>query len=450
MSSENLPRCKFEDTPCFESAVAQSVRILKDGNRKINLIPLEPLHITAINIDTGSGNFRLKLDMRECDISGFTGVQNLKISAKSDSKLHWAVTGNIPKVDISGKYKADGQVLVLPVQGEGDARITLYDVDILLTIKEEDKRTERKGKSYMKLDQFGVKFEPKRVSMHFDNLFNGDKVLGDNLNMFINENWPELFKEIRPALEESLAQIFLEITNRVFNKVPADEVYLSENLPRCKFEDTPCFENAVEQSVRILKDGNRKINLIPLEPLHVNAINIDTGAGNFRLQLDLKDCDISGFTGVQNLRITAKSDNRLHWEVTGHVPKIEVKGKYKADGRVLVLPVQGEGDALITLYDLDIFLIIKEEDKRTERKGKAYMHLDTFDVKFTPKRVTMNFENLFNGDKVLGDNLNMFINENWPEVFKEVQPALEESLAQIFLEITNRVFDKVPAEEIYL
>lgn len=49
------------------------------GNRKINLIPLEPLHVTAINIDTGSGNFRLKLDLKECDFTGFTTIENIKI-----------------------------------------------------------------------------------------------------------------------------------------------------------------------------------------------------------------------------------------------------------------------------------------------------------------------------------------------------------------------------------
>lgn len=30
----------------------------------------------------------------------------------------------------------------------------------------------------------------------------------------------------------------------------------AENLPRCKFEDTPCFVDAIEKSVRLLKDGN--------------------------------------------------------------------------------------------------------------------------------------------------------------------------------------------------
>uniref|UniRef100_A0A6M2DWZ1 Putative hemolymph juvenile hormone binding protein n=1 Tax=Xenopsylla cheopis TaxID=163159 RepID=A0A6M2DWZ1_XENCH len=224
---ETLPRCKFEDTPCFADAVEKSVKILKEGNRKINLIPLEPLHVTAINIDTGSGNFRLKLDLKECDFTGFTTIENIKIETKSDSQLHWILTGHVPKIEVKGKYKADGQVLVLPVQGDGDASIVLYDVDIRLTIKETSQRSERKGKSYMQLDQFDVKFTPKRVTMHFDNLFNGDKVLGDNLNNFINENWPEIFKEVQPALEDSLAQIFLEITNRVFNKVPTEEVFIN-------------------------------------------------------------------------------------------------------------------------------------------------------------------------------------------------------------------------------
>ncbi|XP_026480098.1 protein takeout-like [Ctenocephalides felis] len=240
-----IPRCKFQDTNCLESAIQRSVRLLKDGDRKLNLNALEPLHVTAINIDTGAGNFRLKLDLMELDITGFSTIENVKIQSKGDDQLSWVLTGHVPKVEVKGKYKADGQVLVLPVQGDGDANISLLSsfvrshictqnrllngsqtILILPIIKETDQRPQRKGKAYMQLNQFDVKFNAKRVTMHFDNLFNGDKVLGDNLNNFINENWQEIFKEVQPALEDSLAQIFLEITNRFFNKVPFDEVYL--------------------------------------------------------------------------------------------------------------------------------------------------------------------------------------------------------------------------------
>lgn len=49
----------------------------------------------------------------------------------------------------------------------------------------------------------------------------------------------------------------------------------------------------------------------------------------------------------------------MHWILTGHLPKIEAKGKYKADGQVLILPVQGDGDGTIVLRkNIQMLLVI--------------------------------------------------------------------------------------------
>lgn len=41
---------------------------------------------------------------------------------------------------------------------------------------------ERKGKTYMKVSDFTVTMDPEKVVFKFDNLFNGEKELGDNIN----------------------------------------------------------------------------------------------------------------------------------------------------------------------------------------------------------------------------------------------------------------------------
>lgn len=49
---------------------------------------------------------------------------------------------------------------------------------------------------------------------------------GDNMNVFLNENWEDILKELQPGFEDSLSQAFLEISNRVFTKVPFDQIFL--------------------------------------------------------------------------------------------------------------------------------------------------------------------------------------------------------------------------------
>lgn len=80
------------------------------------------------------------------------------------------------------------------------------------------------------------------------------------------------------------------------------------------------------------------------------------------------------------------------------VPKITITGKYKIDGRVLVLPIQGEGDAHLIFDNAD--LIVKYKPKVIEKNGKKYVQTEKFQLDFDTTQLHINLENLFNGDKV--------------------------------------------------
>lgn len=61
----------------------------------------------------------------------------------------------------------------------------------------------------------------------------------------------------------------------------------------------------------------------------------------------------------------------------------------------------------------------------------------------------MNRTNLFNGDKLLGDTTNQFLNENWRDIFNELQPAMINAVDVMNLSVAKPVFDKVPYSELY-
>jgi len=65
-----------------------------------------------------------------------------------------------------------------------------------------------------------------RFSLYLTNLFNGDKALGDNMNLFINENWRDILKELKPSIQDTISQILQNIINRIFAKIPYDDIFL--------------------------------------------------------------------------------------------------------------------------------------------------------------------------------------------------------------------------------
>lgn len=61
--------------------------------------------------------------------------------------------------------------------------------------------------------------------MHMDNLFNGDKLLGDTTNQFLDENWQVLVTELKPLMLKAIDDASVDIVKPVFDKIPYAELY---------------------------------------------------------------------------------------------------------------------------------------------------------------------------------------------------------------------------------
>lgn len=89
---------------------------------------------------------------------------------------------------------------------------------------------ERNGKSYIVIssNKFKLTFDTTRMYLSLENLFNGNKALGDNMNMFLNENWQVILQELKPAVRETLAQILSSTISSIFDKLSYDDIFLEE------------------------------------------------------------------------------------------------------------------------------------------------------------------------------------------------------------------------------
>lgn len=127
-------------------------------------------------------------------------------------------------VTLEGDYKINGRVLILPIQGVGKSVLSFDNVEIV--IKYKPRVIVKNGKEYIQTEKFKLEFDTAKFSLHFTNLFNGDKALGDNMNTFLNENWRDILTELKPSITSALEQILEAIINRIFAKVPYKELYL--------------------------------------------------------------------------------------------------------------------------------------------------------------------------------------------------------------------------------
>lgn len=71
------------------------------------------------------------------------------------------------------------------------------------------------------------------------------------------------------------------------------------------------------------------------------------------------------------------------------------------------------------------------------------------DIKITVKKGKLDFDDLFGGDKVLGDIINQTINQNFDVFSMELIPLVEKSLSRIFKQTANKILERFTMEQLF-
>ncbi|KAJ8673670.1 hypothetical protein QAD02_004932 [Eretmocerus hayati] len=222
--SSYLKICHRSD-PNLNECIRQSVNEIKpylsDGIPELDVPPCEPLHLSEIEISQATGPVAIRSIYHNIKIWGGTDfvLKSIKIDIDKDRirlKLF------IPRLEMQSEYKMDGKILMLPILGEGDAFGNFTDIDVMATIQGERYKNKNSGKLHFRVTEFLCDFELGYASIYLDNLFNGDEVLADAMNLFLNDNWRAVAEEMKPGLEVSMSKLFKNFSNKFYSKYPID------------------------------------------------------------------------------------------------------------------------------------------------------------------------------------------------------------------------------------
>ncbi|XP_017052726.1 protein takeout isoform X2 [Drosophila ficusphila] len=234
--------------------------------------------------------------------------------------------------------------------------------------------------------------------------------------------------------------------------VPGHASDLPSGIEKCAITDEQCLVNGVNYVLRnYAQSGIKQLGLIPLDPLHIKKFKIARNPHSpVNIDLSFHEVDLLGLQQAVAKRVSGfKSDLGHPIELVMSVPEIVVKGPYSVDGRVLILPITGKGNAEIKLMKTKVRALIKF---RRVSKGDHQTFAEVVDIKvdIDPAHVTYHLENLFNGQKDLSENMHVLINENWQDIFTELKPGIGEAFALIAKAVLDRIFGKLPLEQLFL
>lgn len=207
-----------------------------------------------------------------------------------------------------------------------------------------------------------------------------------------------------------------------------------------------CIVTRIRFAMPYLVPGYPKYRLPVLDPLEVTSIEVDSGSRHVGMSMKLSRTQIHGLRTADFYQSNIDIPNR-HWELLFSNPRLEVLGDYKMDGKVLILPITGEGPGNITLTDVSGHYTMDWE--YYQKNNKQYTRITSSSMGFKVGKAYFNFRNLFNGDKTLGAQMNNFLNENWSEVIKEFGPAVGDAFNQVFRRLIQNGFDMAPFDAFF-
>ncbi|XP_023026830.1 protein takeout [Leptinotarsa decemlineata] len=212
-----LTPCKRDD-PKLDDCALQNGKLglpyILKGDKKYGIPNFYPLKINEITMET-AGNLKIKL--KDVEVHGLENAELQRVKIDTKAKKFY-VDFKVNTINILGKYDMDGRILILPIKGNGDANITAIGGDFHYNF--EYKLENRDGEEYMKSTKQNIDYEVGRLFIQFDNLFNGDKVLGANANEVLNKEWESVFKEMKEPIGNTILTVASSILDNILSKVP--------------------------------------------------------------------------------------------------------------------------------------------------------------------------------------------------------------------------------------
>jgi len=229
--AEDLASCAADNllNVCLRQTLEDLRPLMRLGIPQLGLPITEPMNVEAIEFEQGQPPVIIKAGFSNVVVKGLSTFTTDYIDADPNTQtLRIGLT--VPEMDISGLYRINGEVFILPLEGSGSfttkmTGVTAVGQSNILPVQN------AKGKQVLQVDNSNLDFNIGRVFIHMNNLFNGEnKLLADTVNKFLNDHGQEVLKEVKPEISRQLTQLVTRVMNDAFSELPADK--LLNNLNR--------------------------------------------------------------------------------------------------------------------------------------------------------------------------------------------------------------------------
>ncbi|XP_052863365.1 uncharacterized protein LOC128270003 [Anopheles cruzii] len=491
---EYLHVCHREDpklTECMKESIETLRPYLARGIPELDIPSIDPILLGDLIVAESVPGQGVSISAKDIKAYGPSNFKLKKLTVVEYGKIY-SFELELPHLYVEGRYIVDGRILLLPVKGSGKFTGNFTQGIGSVRIKGDRKRIN--GKDHLSLAKLDIKIKVSDGRIKLENLFGGDRVLGEIINETINQNFNLLSTELIPLIEKALQRIFKRTGNKILERFPEEVLFpltrfcrsrsivrtatgtvlvaiclLWSAAPRLaeakeiairnkdapQYKEKPewlrqchrknpneddCFKRMFEGTFPYIAKGIPEIGVQPFDPLRIESIQVSRGSGGLTLSGGFKKLSIKGPSNTTVRRASLDFDKKaLSFDL--EIPKLRIDAVYNLKGNVLLLPLVGDGDVTMTLKNVKTAVVTKFSVRPLPEDA---IFIDEMKVTFLVGGMRIHLDNLFQGNQVLGASLNLFLNQNANEVIAELRSDLEYGLADIFTGLWNELFNKLP------
>ncbi|XP_045533169.1 circadian clock-controlled protein daywake-like [Pieris brassicae] len=210
----------------------------------------------------------------------------------------------------------------------------------------------------------------------------------------------------------------------------------------CNETSRECLVKSTQEAIPEFVKGLPKLGVPSLDPFVIEKLAIPlTG-----LKVTFYQGKVTGFRNCIVDNVISELEKR-HFVLDFHC-NLTIKGQYDAVGKILLFPINGEGDAKVKLTNLRMKVDINTKYIK-DAKGVNHFALRNYKYTFDyGDKITFDLQNLFKESKELSATVLNFLNENWKTVAEEFGKPIVDYAVDLAIRTIEKFFVAVPYEEL--
>ncbi|KAF7279298.1 hypothetical protein GWI33_007431 [Rhynchophorus ferrugineus] len=207
---------------CLVDAISDALQKLRTGCEEFGLKNLDVYNVGPISVEAGNGAIHIIQNNWNIELRGIADAIVKEAHFDKESKA-LTFTMLIPRLIQNSDYNISGQVLSLPLSGIGTSTFELYDMGLKFYLILDEYT--RDAKRYYKIKSMQADMPISGFKAHYDNLFDGNKVLGDSVNEMFNKEWKVIYDIVQHPVEKAYGKDFEIYIQTFLDHVPAKDLF---------------------------------------------------------------------------------------------------------------------------------------------------------------------------------------------------------------------------------